>query len=82
LHGYTGRGEPLNAGEIEGAISQLADQPYDAVNFAYSFLEAFGSASNKPDLGGVPRDWAIGVFSFVGPFFSLPSGFLARFSLA
>jgi hypothetical protein len=54
----------LNAVEIEEAISQLAEQPFDAENFPYVFLEAFGNkettikrlragASNKSDLGGV-----------------------------
>jgi hypothetical protein len=54
----------LNAVEIEEAISQLAEQPFDPKNFPYSFLEAFGNkdttikrlrtgASNKSDLGGV-----------------------------
>jgi hypothetical protein len=54
----------LNAVEIEEAISQLADQPFDQENFPYAFLEAFGNkettikrlragASNKSDLGGV-----------------------------
>jgi len=54
----------LNAVEIEEAISQLAEQPFDAANFAYAFLEAFGNkeatikrlragATNKSDLGGV-----------------------------
>jgi len=54
----------LNAVEIEEAISQLADQPFDPKNFPYAFLEAFGNkettikrlragASNKSDLGGV-----------------------------
>ncbi len=54
----------MNAVEIEEAISQLADQPFDPVNFPYAFLEAFGNkettikrlragASNKSDLGGV-----------------------------
>ena len=64
LFGYAGRGEQLNAVEIEEAISQLADQPFDPENFPYAFLEAFGNkdttikrlragASNKSDLGGV-----------------------------
>jgi len=54
----------LNAVEIEEAISQLAEQPFDPVNFPYAFLEAFGNkettikrlragASNKSDLGGI-----------------------------
>jgi hypothetical protein len=54
----------LNAVEIEEAISQLADQPFDPANFPYAFLEAFGNkettikrlrtgALNKSDLGGV-----------------------------
>jgi hypothetical protein len=33
----------LNAVEIEEAISQLADQPFDPGNFPYAFLEAFGN---------------------------------------
>jgi hypothetical protein len=54
----------LNAVEIEEAISQLAEQPFDAANFAYAFFEAFGNkeatirrlragATNKSDIGGV-----------------------------
>jgi len=31
--------------EIEEAISELAEQPFDADEFPYAFLEAFG---NKP----------------------------------
>jgi hypothetical protein len=54
----------LNAVEIEQAISALAEQPFDAQEFPFSFLEAFGNkpttikrlrsgASNRSDLGGV-----------------------------
>ena len=54
----------MNAVEIEEAISQLAEQPFDAANFPYAFLEAFGNkeatikrlragTTNKSDLGGV-----------------------------
>lgn len=54
----------MNAVEIEQAITDLADRPFDASSFAYDFLEAFGNkettlkrlragASNKSDLGGV-----------------------------
>jgi len=54
----------LNAVEIEQAITELAEQPFDPANFPYEFLEAFGNkettikrlragASNKSDLGGV-----------------------------
>jgi len=54
----------LNAVEIEEAISNLAEQPFDAEEFPYAFLEAFGNkattikklrsgASNKSDQGGV-----------------------------
>lgn len=54
----------MNAVEIEEAISALADQPFDAQEFPFAFLEAFGNktttikklrsgASNKSDLGGV-----------------------------
>jgi hypothetical protein len=54
----------LNAVEIEQAITDLAEQPFDAANFPFAFLEAFGNkeatikrlragASNKSDRGGV-----------------------------
>ncbi|MFT3859326.1 MAG: class I SAM-dependent DNA methyltransferase [Aquabacterium sp.] len=54
----------MNAVEIEQAISDLAEQPFDPAEFPYSFLEAFGNkettlkrlragATNKSDLGGV-----------------------------
>jgi len=54
----------LNAVEIEQAITDLAEQPFDPATFPYAFLEAFGNkettlkrlragASNKSDLGGV-----------------------------
>ena len=33
----------MNAVEIEEAISQLADQPFDPDSFPYAFLEAFGN---------------------------------------
>src|SRR5690242_3049216 len=54
----------MNAVEIEEAISNLALRPFDAAEFPFAFLEAFGNkettikrlragASNKSDLGGV-----------------------------
>lgn len=54
----------MNAVEIEEAISALAEQPFDAAEFPYAFLEAFGRKEttlkrlrsgemNKSDLGGV-----------------------------
>lgn len=54
----------MNAVEIEEAISALAERPFDADDFPYAFLEAFGNKettlkrlrkgeSNKSDLGGV-----------------------------
>lgn len=54
----------MNAIEIEQAISELAEQPFDGAEFPYLFLESFGNkettlkklrsgASNKSDLGGV-----------------------------
>lgn len=54
----------MNAVEIEEAISALAERPFDAAEFPYAFLEAFGNKettlkrlrkgdSNKSDLGGV-----------------------------
>lgn len=52
----------MNAIEIEQAISDLAEQPFDAANFPYAFLEAFGNkettikrlksgGENKSDIG-------------------------------
>lgn len=54
----------MNAVEIEEAISDLAEQLFDAAKFPYAFLLAFGNkpttikrlragSSNKSDLGGV-----------------------------
>ena len=54
----------MNAVEIEEAISTLAEQPFDADEFPYAFLLAFGNkdttikrlrtgASNKSDIDGV-----------------------------
>ena len=54
----------MNAVEIEQAITDLAERPFDRAEFPYAFLEAFGNkettikrlragASNKSDLGGV-----------------------------
>lgn len=33
----------MNAVEIEEAISALAERPFDATEFPYAFLEAFGN---------------------------------------
>lgn len=54
----------MNAVEIEEAISALAEQPFDAAEFPFAFLQAFGNKettikrlrkgeSNKSDLGGI-----------------------------
>jgi hypothetical protein len=54
----------MNAVEIEQAISELAEKPFDGQEFPFAFLEAFGNksttlkrlrqgVSNKSDLGGV-----------------------------
>jgi hypothetical protein len=54
----------MNAVEIEEAISALAELPFDAEEFPFAFLAAFGNkattlrrlrsgTSNKSDLGGV-----------------------------
>ncbi|TCO40651.1 hypothetical protein EV148_10412 [Dokdonella fugitiva] len=56
----------MNAVEIEQAISELAEKPFDRSEFPYAFLEAFGNrettlkrlrtgATNKSDVGGVPQ---------------------------
>lgn len=48
----------MNAVEIEEAISNLAEQPFDAENFPYAFLEAFGNkeATLKRLRSGVGND--------------------------
>jgi hypothetical protein len=54
----------MNAVEIAEAVSELAEQPFDASEFPFAFLEAFGNkettikklragATNKSDIGGV-----------------------------
>jgi len=54
----------MNAVEIEEAVTALAERPFDAAEFPFAFLEAFGNkettlkrlrsgTSNKSDLGGV-----------------------------
>ena len=54
----------MNPVEIEQAISELAEAPFDAAEFPFAFLEAFGrkateikklrkGETNKSDLGGV-----------------------------
>lgn len=54
----------MNAVEIEEAVSALAERPFDAAEFPFAFLEAFGNkeatikklragASNKSDVDGV-----------------------------
>jgi len=56
----------MNAVEIEAAVSQLAEAPFDPEEFPFAFLEAFGNktttikklkskkgSSNHSDLGGV-----------------------------
>ena len=59
----------MNAVEIEEAISTLAEQPFDAANFPYEFLEAFGNkettikrlksgSENKSDVG-TDSIWAV-----------------------
>ena len=54
----------MNAVEIEQAVSDLVNQPFDPAEFPFAFLEAFGNkqttikklragATNKSDLGGL-----------------------------
>jgi hypothetical protein len=54
----------MNAVEIEQAVSELAEHPFEPAEFPYAFLQAFGNKettirklktgdTNKSDLGGV-----------------------------
>lgn len=54
----------MNAVEIEEAVSALAEAPFEAADFRFAFLQAFGNkettikklragASNRSGLGGV-----------------------------
>ena len=54
----------MNTVEIEQAVTELAEQPFDAADFPYAFLMAFGNkdttikrlctgASNKSDFDGL-----------------------------
>ena len=54
----------MNAFEIEEATAMLAEQPFDASEFPFAFLQAFGNkaatlkrlrtgATSKSDLGGI-----------------------------
>lgn len=56
----------MNAVEIEEAVCKLVEAPFDAAEFPYQFLEAFGNkattikrlrkgTSNHSDVGGVTR---------------------------
>ena len=76
----------MNAVEIEEAISALAEQPFDAREFPFAFLEAFGNktttikrlrkgASNKSDLGGVLQTNNIHIVTC--PEGEVPKSFLA-----
>ena len=67
----------MNAVEIEQAITDLAARPFDAGEFPYAFLEAFGNkettlkrlragASNKSDLGGVLQTSNIHILTCAG----------------
>ena len=66
----------MNAVEIEQAISELALQPFDAAEFPYAFLAAFGNkevtlkrlrsgnnnTSDLPSGGALGRMWGLRVF--------------------
>lgn len=43
----------MNAVEIEQAITDLAEQPFDRVEFTYAFLQAFGNKVIR-FLGAIP----------------------------
>lgn len=64
----------MNAVEIEQAIDELANQPYDATEFPYAFLECFDNSatrskklrkgtSNKSDMGGVLQAGSIHIMT-------------------
>jgi hypothetical protein len=67
----------MNAVEIEQAISELAEKPFDRYEFPYAFLEAFGNkettlkrlrtgATNKSDVGGVLHSNNIHILTCAG----------------
>jgi len=47
----------LNAVEIEEAISALAEQPFDAQEFPFAFLQAFGNKETTIKYRGLIRWW-------------------------
>ena len=47
----------MNAVEIEAAISELASQPFDRVEFPYTFLQAFGNKETTLTPAGSWRRW-------------------------
>lgn len=62
----------MNAIEIEVAISELAEKPFDSAEFPFEFLQAFGhketaikrlrrGTTNKSDLGGVLNNHAANI---------------------
>lgn len=62
----------MNAVEIEQAITDLAEQPFDRAELPFAFFEAFGNkattvkrlragASNKSDLAGEHARLGLGV---------------------
>src|SRR4051812_1789129 len=64
LSGIRAGGGKMKAVEIEKALSTLAEEPFNGVEFPFAFLQAFGNkettikklragASNSSDLGGV-----------------------------
>jgi hypothetical protein len=48
----------MNAVEIEQAITDLAEQPYDPAAFPYAFLEAFGNKETTLTRASLPRQHA------------------------
>jgi hypothetical protein len=64
----------MNAVEIEEAVSALADQTFDPIEFPFAFLQAFGNKKRRCDACAKARrtnqTWA---GSFRGIIFTSPS---------
>jgi hypothetical protein len=63
----------MNPVEIEEAISALAEQPFDAQEFPFAFLQAFGNKETPPSCPYLRNDFPMsGVLGSANHNFDLP----------